>query len=127
MTTTSTSSLKLYMREFIPAMVAYLVILLMVVKQRPSGGNSGIWELLPALPLIFVFIAMIRQYGRCDEFFKRIHSEAFALGAMTLGLFVTIWGFGENAGWPEIPTIFIGPALLAFWGLFTPIMVWRYK
>lgn len=121
------SDIKLYMREFIPAMAAYFVILISVVKLRPGGGNSGLWELLPALPLIFVFLAIIRQYGRCDEFYKRIHSEAFALGAMTLGLLLTIWGFGENADWPEIPTIFIAPALVAFWGLFLPIILRRYK
>ena len=127
MKTGKKSDLKRYMIEFIPTMVAYLVVFTIVVKLRPEGGHAGLLEILPAVPLIFAFIAIIRQYGRCDEFYKRVHSEAFALGAMTVGLCVTVWGFGENAGWPVLSTMFIAPALLASWGLSLPIILRRYK
>ena len=114
-----------YIGEFGGAMLAYLGTLAAVVITGPHTENPWI-EVLPALPLILSFWAIIRQYRRMDEFYKRIHSEAFALGAMILGLMVTVWGFAENAGVPPLPTIWIGPALIGLWGVCLPIVIRRY-
>lgn len=117
--------MRAYTFEFGGAMLAYIVILVGVVASRPHSENTWI-EVLPALPLILAFWAIIRQYRRLDEFYKRIHAQAFALGAMILGLGVTVWGFAENAGMPALQTIWIAPALIALWGLCLPIVMRRY-
>jgi len=117
--------MRAYTFEFGGAMLAYAGTLIGVVMSRPHTEMPWI-EVLPALPLVAAFWAIIRQYRRMDEFYKRIHAQAFALGAMILGLIVTIWGFAENAGVPALPTIWIGPALIALWGLCLPIIMKRY-
>ena len=127
MKTEKTSGIGPYIREFIPAMSAYFIILMAVIKLRPAGDNLGLWELLPTIPLLFAFWAIIRQFRRMDEFFQRVHAEAFALGAVTWGLFIMVWGFAENAGAPALSTMFLTPGLIAFWGLSLPIIMRRYK
>ena len=129
MQTKQLQHIKRYLLEFGGAMVAYCVILISVVSTRPKGFSveDGRWlELLPAIPLLLAFWAIIRQYKRMDEFYQRIHAEAFALGCMLLGLFLVIWGFAENAGAPQISTIFYCPVLIALWGLCLPFVIRRY-
>jgi putative transcriptional regulator len=66
-------------------MAAYICVLIGVVASRPHEGAASYLELLPAIPLFLALWAILRQYKRFDEFYQRIHSEAFALGAYTLG------------------------------------------
>ena len=102
-------------------------VLIGIVASRPHEGVWRYLEVLPAVPLILAFWAIIRYYKKLDEFYQRIHSEAFALGALILGLGVMIWGFAENAGLPELSTMWIAPALLALWGVCLPFILGRYK
>ena len=116
--------MKRYFIEFGSAMSLYAVVLISVIHWRDSLPNIA--QLLPAVPLLLAFWAIIRMYHRMDEFYQRVHSEAFALGALVTGVAVMIWGFAENAGVPALPTIFIGPAMIALWGLCLPIIIKRY-
>ncbi len=122
----SSNNMKPYFIEFGGSMILYVIVLSGVVATRPESG-WGVWELLPTIPLLLGFWAIIRQYRRMDEYFQRIHSEAFALGALILGLAAIIWGFGENAGWPALPTIWVTPALVGLWGICLPLVSRRYK
>jgi len=81
----SFSHIRQYFYEFGGAMLSYMGVLCGVVMSRPHLGAYRLIELLPIIPLLFAFWAIIRQYRRMDEFYKRIHSEAFALGALILG------------------------------------------
>jgi len=119
--------MKRYFVEFGGSMLAYIGTLCGVVISRPHDGLYQYVELLPTLPLLFAFWTIIRQYKRMDEYYKRIHSEAFALGGMLLGLFYMIWGFGENAGFPKLESIWVTPGLLLLWALCLPIILSRYK
>ena len=119
------NGMKAYTLEFGGAMLGYMAVLIGVIATRPHTDMPWV-EVLPAVPLILAFWAIIRQYGRMDEFYKRIHAQAFALGAMILGLVVTIWGFAENAGVPALPTIWVAPGLIALWGVCLPIVIRRY-
>lgn len=115
------------MFEFGGSMASYMGVLMGVVASRPHEGITTYLELLPAIPLFLALWAILRQYKRFDEFYQRIHSEAFALGALILGTGVMAWGFAENAGFPELSTIWIAPALIALWGICLPIVMRRYK
>ena len=112
------------------AFAIYALVLFLTIPARDAaepGLAKSALALAPILPLIFVFGAILRQYARFDELMKRINAEAFALGAMLVGWGMTIWGFGVTAGWPALPLIWIGPALMGAWGLCLPIVLRRYK
>ncbi|MEM6684087.1 MAG: hypothetical protein AAF607_17770 [Pseudomonadota bacterium] len=119
-----------YYMEFGGALALYVAVLMAVVAGRPADGYQGAArsvELLPFLPLLLGFWAILRQYARFDEFYKNVHAQAFALGAMLWGLSVMAWGFAENAGLMPLPTLWVAPGLIAFWGLSMPIVLRRYK
>ena len=121
------SHLKSYLFEFGGSMLAYLIVIFTVAATRPHEGISQYLELLPSIPLLLGLWAIIRHYRRMDEFHQKVNSEAFALAALIMGVGIMIWGFAENAGFPKLSTIFIAPALLALWGICTPIVISRYK
>lgn len=112
------------------AFVIYALVLFFTIPARnatdPGLAKSAL-ALAPVLPLLLAFWAILRQYARFDEMMKRINAEAFAFGAMLVGWGMTIWGFGENAGWPALPLIWVGPALVGAWGICLPIIIRRYR
>jgi len=120
-----------YFVEFGSAMLAYTITVISVSNIQPDGGahqgNVRYLWLLPIIPLLVAFWAIIRQFRRMDEFYQRIHAEAFALGALTWGLIMMSWGFAENAGAPVFPTMLTAPGLIALWGLSIPLVSRRYK
>jgi len=120
-----------YFIEFGGSMLAYIAIFMGVVTTRPDGtahlGAARAIELLPIIPLVLGFWAIIRQFRRMDEYHQRIQAEAFALGALVWGLAIMAWGFAENAGAPALPTMLIAPGLLVCWGLSLPLITRRYK
>jgi len=126
-----TMGMRKYYIELGISMLAYIGTLMYVVATRPvdTEGNEvhRFIEVLPIIPLIFVFWVIIRQFRRCDEYYQRIHAEAFALGAMVWGLVIMTWAFAENAGAPPLQIMFIAPGLIAAWGLCLPIIIRRYK
>jgi len=120
-----------YYVELGSSMLAYIGTLMYVVGTRPDGAEERnvhrLIEVLPIIPLIFVFWVIIRQFRRCDEYYQRIHAEAFSLGAMVWALIIMVWAFAENAGAPPLQIMFIAPGLIAAWGLCLPIIIRRYK
>lgn len=96
-----------YLREFIPAIVTFhivLAIVLTTVDEQTSGAR--LWVLLPVLPMIGVAVALFRAVQRADEYGRIVMLECMALGfgvsmivAMALGFLGMIgvaWTFG---GW----------------------------
>lgn len=119
-----------YLGELAGAFGAYAGVLFATLprlEEAEPGIMKTVIALAPVLPLILVFWALIRQYNRLDERMKRISAEAFSLGAMVLGWGLTLWGFGVNAGWPELPTIWVAPAMIGLWGLSMPIVTRKYR
>ncbi len=96
-----------YLREFIPAIVTFWIVLA-VVEITVDAGTPGarLWVLLPVLPMIGVAVALYRAVRRADEYGRIVMLECMALGfgasmiaAMALGFLGGIgvaWTFG---GW----------------------------
>ena len=119
-----------YFFELFGALLIYAVVLFSTIPIRDAaeaGPEKLAWSLVPVIPLILVFWAIIRQYNRFDELMQKISAEAFALGAMAVGWGLTVWSFGENGGWAPVQTIWIAPALIGAWGLSMPIVMRKYR
>jgi hypothetical protein len=71
--------------------------------------------------------AFLRFLGRMDELERRIQLEAigFAFG-VTLVVVMTA-GFLENAGVPRVSGIWIGPLMIALWGVGAALASRRYR
>ena len=122
---------KKYRREFLGAMLIYVIVLFATRYALQSmalkGLALGAVAVLPALPALFATFIFMRHYATMDEMYKRVHLEAFASGALFIGLATFSLGFLEDAGLPRISLIWILPALIACWGLVLPILLRRYK
>ena len=96
-----------YLREFIPAIVAFWVALA-IVSTTVDANTSGarLWVLVPVIPMIGVAFALYRAVQRADEYGRIVMLECMALGfgasmiaSMALGFLGGIgvaWTFG---GW----------------------------
>lgn len=110
-----------YVRDLIVSMFAYIILLtasLVVLKtfDLPWLGQAAI-SLLPAIPVIFVVLAIMRLLIDSDEFEQRLQLMATALSAAITGMVTFSYGFLENVGFPKFPTFMVFPMLVAFWGI----------
>jgi hypothetical protein len=90
-----------YVREFIPAMLAYCVVIVVVLTFGDLDGSSPwrfVWAVLPVLPLIGVAVAVIRHVRRLDDYQQRLNLQAFGVGfAVAMGAAITV-GLLQSAG-----------------------------
>jgi hypothetical protein len=83
---------KRYLREFMPAMAAYVVILMacswaLKVPLADSGDAvRGLVALLPVLPIVLVLRAVVRLIRDSDELQRRIDLEAIAISTLVVGM-----------------------------------------
>ncbi|MGY3041234.1 VanZ family protein [Rhodanobacter sp. TND4EL1] len=126
---------KRYMREFIPAMSAYVVLMLLYGVLMPRT-QEVLWRLvlavLPLIPVVLVIRAIVRVIRDQDELERRIDLEAIAIAAMSTGFGYFSFGFLLNAGVGLKVTsadvaIWVLPCLFGTFGLAKWMVARRYR
>jgi succinate-acetate transporter protein len=110
-----------YLREFFPAMLAYLVL---VFAFKPllglvdSTAMRIVIALLPVLPIVFVVRAMVRKLLDGDELERRMQLEAVSIASISVGLLSFAAGFMGMAGvfHVEHDLLMVLPALFLAYG-----------
>jgi hypothetical protein len=90
-----------YLRDFLPGMVGYMVVLFAVLGWGGFDDDSGwryVWVLLPVLPLLWVVRAVVRHLRRIDEYGRLLLLRGFAGGFAVAMLAALSVGFLELAG-----------------------------
>lgn len=111
-----------YMREFFPAMAAY-VLLLFVSQALLQHVHAVPWKvlivLLPVLPIGLVVRAMVRLVLASDELERRLQLEAISIASMSVGLLSFAAAFLRGAGLLPIDNalMWVLPALFAAYGI----------
>lgn len=121
-----------YLREFFPAMGAYVVIMLVVppAMSRVHGTIArSLLALLPVIPTIFVARAIIRRILGGDELERRVFLEATAIAGLIVALASFSLGFVQAAGVIQIHAglLYVLPAMIAIWGVALPWLKHRYE
>ena len=115
-------ALKRYRLELTAAMVAYAGILIGSIhfgRPMEPGLARTLLLLSPAIPLLFAIWAIVRQFGRMDEFVRLRGLENFAVAAaFTAGLTFT-YGFLETAGFPKLSMFWVWSIMGLTWALVT--------
>jgi hypothetical protein len=111
-----------YAREFFPAMLAYVLILLLVwpLVDRVHGTTARVAiALLPVLPVAFLVRAMVRLILASDELERRLQLEAISIASLSVGLLTFSAGFLQAAGLLHLKAglMLVLPALFAAYGL----------
>lgn len=120
-----------YMRELLVAMSIYIVILIASISILERTELPKIWQvvitLLPAVPVAFVILAIMRMLMDSDELQQRIQLFATAFSAALTGFITFSYGFLENVGFPKFSTFLVFPMLILFWGLALGYFTRRYQ
>lgn len=106
-----------YLRKFLPAMLAYGIVLIVVmalVDEDTAGARF--WILLPLIPLAVAGSAYFRFVQRSDEFVQRTQLQAMSVG-FAAAIFTSL-GFGFFGIFGTIPEysgfLIFGAAFLAW-------------
>lgn len=126
---------KRYLREFIPAMLAYSVLIVLSGLLLPKVASLP-WRvplaLLPLLPVVLAIRAMVRVLRDQDELERRIDLESFAIAAMATGFGFFSLGLLllADVGWQVrggVVAIWVMPCLFASFGVAKLLVARRYR
>jgi hypothetical protein len=121
---------KRYLREFLPAMLAYAVVVIIsvwLIKHQIYPSLRIVIALLPMIPALFAMWAAIRYFRGLDELQRRIQFEGLAFGFLATCVIFLTWGFLQNAGLPHADVIWVTPVLVFFWGVGACVAKQRYQ
>ena len=99
--------------EMAIAMALYAVVLVVSIKfGRPmeAGTARTLALMAPVIPLLLAVWAIVRQFGRMDEFVRLRSLESFAAAAGITAALTFSYGFLETAGYPKL-------SMFAVWSL----------
>lgn len=121
-----------YIIEFVPAMLAYVFIMLFAwprILTISSLPLRGLAALLPVLPVLFVVRAIIRRITGGDELERRISLDSMAIATTVVGLVSFAAAFLViakviNPGADVL--IWVLPGLLAVYGCARMVLTARY-
>lgn len=120
-----------YTREFTISMFAYAVILVASNSLLARLPDPSSWRvplaLAPAVPVAFVLNAILRLLMSSDELQQRIQLSAIGFAAVATGMATFSYGFLEFIGFPNIPSIWILPMMIVFWGIGLALFARKYK
>jgi hypothetical protein len=111
---------RMYKRELWMSIALYAVILMLAIRfGRPmqDGLLRTIVLVSPMLGFGVALWAVVRHFGRMDEYIRRVQLENIAVAAaVTAGLSFT-YGFLETAGFPKLSMFSVWITLGGAWAL----------
>lgn len=120
-----------YMRELLVAMSIYIVVLIASISILERTELPQVWQvvitLLPAIPVAFVILAIMRMLIDSDELQQRIQLFATAFSAALTGFITFSYGFLENVGFPKFSTFLVFPMLILIWGISLGYFTRKYQ
>ena len=120
-----------YLKEFFFAMFMYAFFLIVSVTLLKNFEFARVWQIIisitPALPIIFIMIALMRLLKDSDELQQRVNLLATTFSAMLTGLLTFSYGLLENIGFPKMPTFAVFPMLFVLWGIGLGYFTRRYE
>ena len=104
------------------ALTQILVTRLVVHQQVPRWAG-----LLPLLPYMFFFAAMVRSVLKMDEMQKRICLESASIAFLLTLIITSLFGGIEQAGLGHAPWDEVGGFMLLLWAGAYAVSAWRYR
>ena len=123
-----------YMREFLPAMAAYVVMLFVSVwllKRIDAPALRAVVALLPVPGVAMAMRAMLRHIRDTDELQRRIEVESIGIATALVSLGYLGAGFLQSAKVIDIPSsaamIWVFPLVCVVYGLAKTVVSKRYS
>ena len=123
-----------YLREFVPAMVGYvvtLVVSLLLLKRVDEPVLRAMLALLPVPPVAMVIRAIVRYIRDSDELQRRIELEAVSAATALVALLYFAGGLLQMAKVIDIPSgqamFWVFPMICLAYGLAKAFVSGRYR
>ncbi|TWH99195.1 hypothetical protein IP90_03186 [Luteimonas cucumeris] len=123
-----------YLREFVPAMIAYVMLLsisLVLLKRIEEPAMRALVALLPVAPIAMVLRAIIRYIRDADELQRQIELEAVSIATALVSLLYMAGGFLQLAGVIGVPAgvamIWMFPLVCMIYGLVKIVVARRFQ
>ena len=123
-----------YLREFIPAMTAYVVLLflsLSLLKRVDEPALRAMIALLPVAPIALVIRAIMRFIRDADELQRQIELEAVSMATALVSLLYMAAGFLQLAKVIDVPAgaamIWVFPLVTLVYGLAKVAVMRRFR
>ena len=123
-----------YLREFTPAMAAYVVLLFVSVgllKRVEEPVLRAIVALLPVPPVGFVVRALMRYIRDADELQRQIELESMSLATALVSMLYLAGGFLQMAKVIDVPAgpamFWVFPLVCLAYGLVKTVVARRYR
>jgi hypothetical protein len=126
MTTTRAFHSRFTRPVFLWAVVAALTELL-VTWLVVHGHVPRLLGLLPVLPYMIFFAAMVRSVLKMDEMQKRICLESASIAFLLTLIITAFFGGVEQAGLGRPPWEEVGGFMLLLWACAYGFSAWRYR
>lgn len=121
----TTAAQRRYHLEFGIAVAAYIVILgasVYGLNHGVTGFAKYIVAVVPVLPIVGIFVAVVRWLQATDEYQRQTAITALAIGGGVTALVMVTYGFLENAGLPKMSVWISYLIFMTVWGIATPIL-----
>jgi hypothetical protein len=109
-----------YNRELFASLFIYLVVLFTSVwfaRGMPAGLLRTTLAITPMLPALGMLWAIIRHFGRMDEYLRIWNLENVAIAGALTATFSITYGFLEGVGFPNLSMWVIWGVFMGGWGI----------
>lgn len=118
-----------YVLELVLCMLAYAVILILAIwmlRHIPLAGPLRyVVALAPVVPVVFLWLAILRYWGATDELERRVILESLGVAGAITALLAVTYGFLEGVGFPFLSAWWTWAVFMGAW-LVGRIFVSRY-
>lgn len=124
-TNPTTLATRRYMREFWLSIVAYVLILFASIyglDHGVSGFARYVVAIVPVLPVVAVFIAVVRWLQATDEYQRQTTITAMAIAGGATALINVTYGLLEMAGLPKMSVWITYTLFMVIWLVATLIL-----
>ena len=109
-----------YFREMFVSIFIYVIVLFSITwyaKDMPDSLLRTTLALIPMLPALGMLWAIIRHFGRMDEYLRIRSLESVAIAGAVTASFSLTYGFMEGVGFPRLSMFVIWGVFMGGWGI----------
>ena len=111
-----------YFRELFVSLFIYVIVLFSSIwyaKGMPDSLLRTTLAITPMLPALGMLWAIIRHFGRMDEYLRIRSLEEVAIAGAVTASFSLTYGFMEGVGFPRLSMFVIWGIFFGAWGIVT--------
>jgi len=120
-----------YYWQFGFAMAAYVIMIfgsIAAIKHYDlTGGIEAAVALIPVIPIVLVFAAIVRFFATTDELERQINIECLAIAAGLTALLAITYYFLEGIGLPRVSALWTFLAVMLIWGVAKCFVARKYR